>query len=317
MIGKLQEVIDYLNKNMTDPVPQYILKKEIIHNPSIEAEYNKLRESKWYQQIATEQWKNGSWGRFHTQDTKSQLNQKFKTTESALRRARELALDKNDAMIDKAIQLMERYLLGKEDWLDVNEHHFGFQISLKTIIAANLSLFEPKHPLVQTRKEICAYNLSKALAHGSLNEDIWEKENRNSKEILLRSYMVYIIWLLQDNDFFDETKQRAYLEYIWNRKEGIYYRTNSPLSEVEYLESKNFLTWLSGLEEVSNFSLFPEFANHGIAEHLWNEIQRLMYQDVILPNSMPMFGHYSETWSKKNLRKNDMILRILRILIKC
>ncbi|HKL99493.1 MAG TPA: hypothetical protein VJZ06_06260 [Mobilitalea sp.] len=115
----------------------------------------------------------------------------------------------------------------------------------------------------------------------------------------------------------DEAKQRVFLEYIWHRKEGIYYRTNSSSSDVEYLESKNFLAWLSGLEDLSNFSLFPEFMSKGTTSHLLNEIHRLMYHDVILPNTIPIFGHYAETWSKKNFRKSYMILRILRMLIKC
>lgn len=68
---------------------------------------------------------------------------KFTTTESALRRARELALDKSDTMIDKALQLMERYILGQEDWLNVNEHHYSFQIAFKTLVDGNLSLFDP------------------------------------------------------------------------------------------------------------------------------------------------------------------------------
>ena len=317
MLVNLQGVIDYLNENMHDPVPQYILKKELIHGSSKEVEYNKLRGSKWYQQLAVEQWENGSWGRFHTQDTKSQLKQRFPTTESALRRAREVALDRNDPIIAKAFQLMERYLLGQEDWLDTKEHHYGFEIAFRTLVAANLSLFDPKHSLVLTKKERCAHNLSKAFLHGSLKEDIWEEENRKSNEILLKPYMVYIIWLLQDNDFLDEAKQRAYLAYIWNRTEGIYYRTNSPSSAIEYLESKNFLTWLSGLEELSNFSLFPEFMGMGTSKHLFNEIHRLMDHDVTLPNAAPLYGHYAESWTKKNARKNDLILRMVRILNQC
>ena len=313
----LQEVIDYLNENMHDPVPRYLLRKEIIHNPSNKAEYDELKKSKWYQQLAAEQGENGSWGRFHTQDTKLPIKQKFITTESALRRARELALDKSDAIIDKAIRLMERYILEQEEWLDTNEHHYGFQISFRALVAANLSLFDPKHPLVQKKKEICACNLSQAFRNGCIDEKVWEDENRKSNEILLKPYMVYIIWLLQENDFLDEALQRAYLEFIWNRKEGIYYRTNRPLSELEYLESKNFLTWLSGLEEISDFSLFSEFMSMGTTNHLLNEIHRLMEQDVKLPSAAPIFGHYCETWSKKNMRRNDLILRILRLLIKC
>jgi len=37
-------------------------------------------------------------------------------------------------MIEKALKLMDRYILGKEDWLDANEHHYGFQIAFRTMI---------------------------------------------------------------------------------------------------------------------------------------------------------------------------------------
>lgn len=317
MLEHLQDIIDYLNENMSDPVPKYILNKEIILDSSNVSENNKLKESKWYKQLASEQWENGSWGRFHTQDTKSELKQKFSTTESALRRARELSLGENDEIICNAIQLMERYIQGQEEWLDVNEHHYGFPIAFRTIVAANLSLFNPKHPLVQKKKEICADNLSKAFRNGSLCEDIWEKENRKSSEILLKPYMVHIIWLLQNNDSLDKAIERDFLEYIWHKKEGIYYCTSGPSSDTELLESKNFLTWLSGLENLCDFSLFPEFMSMGTSNHLINEIHRLMYHDVSLPKTSSISGHYSETWSSKNFRRNDMILRILRILVKC
>lgn len=317
MLEQLQGIIDYLSESISDPFPGYILQKEILHSSSCEAEYNKLKESKWYKQLADEQWENGSWGRFHTQDTKAQTKQKFVTTETALRRARELSLDKSDEMVHKSVQLMERYLQDQEEWLDTNENHFGFQIAFRTIIAANLSLFDPGHPFVQSKKEICADNLSKAIRNGSLEEEIWENENRNRNEIFLKPFTVYIVWLLQHNDFLDKSLERGFLEYIWNRKDGIYYCAGGPLSEVVFLESKSFLTWLSGLESLSDFSLFSEFMKRGAANHLINEIYRLMYADILLPAAGPIFGHYSEAWSGKNNRKNDLILRILRILIKC
>ena len=317
MLEQLQDIIDYLNENMSDPVPQYILHKEIMHQSSSGSNINKLKESKWYQQLAAEQWDNGSWGRFHSQDTKSPLKQKFPTTEAAIRRARELSLEENDGIINKTIRLMERYIQDQEEWLDTNEHHYGFQEAFRTLVAANLSLFIPKHPLVQKKKEIAVDHLTKSLRNGSLNEEIWEKENRNSHELFLRPYMVYIIWLLQQNDYLDQTMERAFLEYIWYRKEGIYYRTDGPSSDITFLESKSFLTWLTGLESLSDFTLFPEFMSMGASGHLQNEIHRLMYDNVTLPKASPISGHYSETWLNKNARRNDLILRILRVLIKC
>jgi hypothetical protein len=317
MLEQLQEIIDYLNENISDPVPKYILKKEIMGNSSIEFEYSKLKESKWYKQLFSEQWENGSWGRFHTQDSKSPLKPKFTTTENALKRALELGIGKDNEEMVKSIQLMERYILGQEDWLDKDEHHAGFKIAFRTIIAANLSLFDPKNPSIQTKKEKCVDILSRSLINGSLDESIWEKEYRECNEVFLNPFTLYIVWLLQNNDFLDKMKEREYLEYIWNRKDGIYYCTGSPSSDKQSLESKSFLTWVSGLESLSGFSLFPEFMSLGTTNHLLNEIHRLMYHDIELPNSHPIFGHYSESWSKMQTRKNDMILRILRILMKC
>lgn len=317
MSGQLQEIIDYLKENMFDPVPQYILHKEVMQKSFGASEIVRLTESKWYRQLADEQWDNGSWGRFHTQDTKSQLKQRFTTTESALRRARELSLEENDDMVSKTIRLMERYIQGQEKWLDVEEHHYGFHEAFKTLVTANLSLFIPRHPLVQKKKKTVAEHLSRSLINGSVNEELWEKANRQSNEIFLKPYMVYPVWLLQHNDYLDQAMERAFLKYIWNRKEGIYYRTDGPASDIIYLESKSFLTWLSGLESLSEFTVFPEFMNMGASSHLLNEVHRLMYDDVSLPKASPIFGHYSETWLNKNARRNDLILRILRLLMKC
>ena len=74
--------------------------------------------------------------------------------------------------------------------------------------------------------------------------------------------------------------------------------------------------WLAGLENLSDFSLFPEFMNRGNTAHLLSEIQRLMTRDVALPPATPIMGHYSEKWTQKNARQNDLIRRILRILVK-
>lgn len=320
MTDSFDEIAKCLLEKMPDTIPQYILRKDIFcSNLNLSQdvfENNLIEQSKWYKQLASEQWENGSWGRFHTQDTKSAVKQKFSTTEAALSRAYDLSLDKNNRMIRDAIHLMERYLQGEEQWLDTNEHHYGFHVAFKTLIAANLSVFIPDHPIVLVKKKICAENIEKAFQNGFLDESVWEKENRLAGDILLKPYTVYIIWLLQDNPYLPESLQRQYLKYIWYRDEGIYYRTNTPANQVEYLESKRFPVWLTGLETMSRFSLFPEFMDSGIYFHLFNEMLRLKNEDVKLPVSTGLTGHYSENWIKEN-RKNDLLLRILRILIKC
>lgn len=123
--------------------------------------------------------------------------------------------------------------------------------------------------------------------------------------------------ILQNSDCIDDNLQKQYLDYIWNKKEGIYYISDFAPVKKHSLEDRQFTTWLSALESLSGFSLFPEFMKKDVFPHLTGEINRLINHDVKLPAAHPVTGHYSESWRIKNNRKNDMILRIARILIKC
>jgi hypothetical protein len=315
MIKNINQIIEYLSGYARDPVQKHILQKEIYEKPDL---YNTgVNESKWYRELSEEQMENGSWGRFHTQDTKDKTKRRFVTSEQALRRMKDLSLDKDDILVSRSVSLMERYLRGDDAWTDTMEKHYGFEIAFRTIIAANLSRFDPLNRLIDRKREIAAKNLANAFQTGRFNEKTWEQENLNDNEVLLRAYMVHILWLLQYENCISDTVERQYLDYIWNRDKGIYYISNSPVSEIRSLESKDFTTWLSSLEALCGFSKFPEFMCGRTVTHLYNEINRLIYEDVILPPSTGIIGHYSERWNSQNARRNDMILRIARILVKC
>ncbi len=318
---KLDTVIDYLLDRVTDPVPRYILFKEILPHPESSDQckdmYDNIMSSKWYLQLKSEQWPDGTWGRFHTQDTKSVRKQKFVTTEAALRRMRELSLDSNDPMAAACLHRMEEYLKGSDLWPDRIEKHYGFVIALNTIVAANLSLFDPDNPLIQHKRKVCAENITKAFQNGVFIEDIWEAENHRCNEILLRAYMVHPVWLLQNNPYLSEDIQRKYLGYLWTRKEGIYYISGSAPAAMAPIGSRRFYEWLANLEAISGFSLFPEFMREGAAEQLLDDAYRLMNHEVALAPSHPIYGHYSESWRNNTARNYDMLLRILRVLIRC
>jgi hypothetical protein len=314
MINDMKQIVKYISEYATDPFQRSILYKEICGKPTSDFEVN---TSKWYRQLADEQMQNGSWGRFHTQDTKDRTKRRFVTTEQALRRIKDLSLEKDNVLVSRSIALMERYLRGDEAWTDTMEKHYGFSTAFKTIIAANLSLFDSHNCLIDHKREIATKNMTKACQTGCFNEETWEKENLNDNEILLRAYMVHPLWLLQYKNCISDTVQRQYLDHIWHREKGIYYISNSPPSKIQFLESKDFTVWLSCLEALSGFSLFPEFMSGRTVTHLYNEINRLINNDVVLPPSSVIIGHYAENWSKPSTRKNDMILRISRILVKC
>ena len=279
--------------------------------------YNKLIQTNWYCQLFDEQLENGSWGRFHTQDTKTKEKRLFKTTEIALMRARDLGLDKNDVIVNRSIKLMERYLIDEEKWMDTNEKHFGFEIAFKTLVASNLALFDPSNQLLSKKRKICSQIFKKAYANDTIDEDVWNQECRNHYDVLLSPFTVYPLMLMQNTSYMDETMQHQYLNYVWYRKDGIYYTSNMSTDILHNVDSKGFITWMSTLEILSGFSLFPLFMKEKALPHLYHEINRLIYDDIVFPPYAGFMGRYSESWRNIDKRKKDVLLRIARIIVKC
>ncbi len=321
MRSEILELGAALAERMPDPVPQFILLKELQKkspdSPALRQAYGRVRESKWYLQLAGEQRPDGSWGRFHTQDTKDPVKRRFVTTEQALRRARELALDRADPMTARCIGLMERYIRGEQAWPDTMERHYGFEIAFRSLIAANLALFEPENPLVAAKRAACAALLARACESGAFREEVWDREDRQDSQFLLRAWMVYPLWLLQTGPGPEERLQRIFLEYLWQRREGIYYISNLAPAAAQSLESRRFLEWLATLEALRGFSLFPEFMARGAAARLLGEARRLLREETALPPAAAVAGHYAESWRGKDARRHDLALRILRLLVCC
>lgn len=321
MIETKDSLIEYLFGLQFDPVANYIFIKEILKRSHDNHEYvnayNKLIQTNWYCQLLDEQLENGSWGRFHTQDTKASKKRVFKTTEIALKRASDLSLDRNDVIVNRSIKLMERYLLDEEKWTDTNEKHFGFEIAFKTLIASNLALFDPSNQLLSKKREICLQILKKAYINDTIDEDIWNQECRKHYDILLSPFTVYPLMLMQNASCMEDTVQHQYLNYVWHRKDGIYYTSNMSTDILHDVDSKGFIIWLSTLEILSGFSLFPLFMKEKALPHLYNQINRLINDDITFPPFTGVIGHYSESWRNRDKRKNDMLLRIARIIVKC
>jgi hypothetical protein len=315
---EIKQIVNYLSENIIDPMQKYIFQKEIQKTPTTSTNIlNAVYSSKYYIQLADEQWENGSWGRFHSMGSEGK-KQKFATTEAALKRARELGLSKDDPLIAKCMKLMERYVGEDETWTDkIEKHHDNgksHMISRTYLTAANINLFSPDNPVIKQKRDVCVRQLQEAFASGYFDKDIWDKENREYRGTCLTAYSVYPLWLVQNTDCMSETLQRNYLNYIWNRQEGIYYVSDFPPNRKSVIEDKRFSVWLSTLENLSGFSLFPEFMKDEVIPHLLNEIYRLMNTDVIIPDTYNV--RFAENWRSKKNRQIDIVLRIARIIAK-
>lgn len=320
---EIQRITDYLSEHITDPVPKYIFQREILKAPVTSPDYinayDIMRQSKWYSDLADEQWEDGSWGRFHSQDSKAPIKQKFVTTEDALKRSRQLSLSKDDPIIAKCIKLMELYVRGEETWRDnIEKHHDGGRSHLHSrpyLTAAWVNLFDSENPVVKPKRDVFINTLKIALSKGYFDEEAWVEENRNYRGPCLNGWNAFPLMILQNSDCMDDTLQRRYLSYIWHRKDGIYYLANFPLSEKINLEDKRFYLWIYTLEFLTGFSLFPEFMKDEAVPHLLSETYRLINEDVAIPASYNL--RYANSWRDKNNRKTDLVLRLARILVKC
>lgn len=320
MDSYFNDTIDYLQENMCDPTPQYILAGELQKQTVTESLLTRFRESKWYQQLLKEQQEDGSFGRFHSMDS-SVKKRKFSTTEAALLRMHDLGLCKNDPMLIKTIQLLIRYINGEQTWTDTVEKHKdngkGHLHSRFYISAADLCIFDPKNPLLSPFYEVCVNQLANAFRSGNYDEEAWEARNKDYTGCNLQASMAYPVRLIQNADILEETLQRRYLDYLFHHKEGIYYVSNAaPILPVS-VEDKYFSLWLYALDTLSGFSLFPEYAKPVIVPHLLNEMRRLRTEEIHLPSSGQIIGRYSENTRTRDAGRNDLLLRMVRILNKC
>lgn len=319
MKTELKDIIDYISDVTTDAFPRYILKKEILMETTTTADVNAIHMSKWYKQLADEQWEDGSWGRFHSQDSKILTKQKFVTTENALGRARQLSLSKDDPIIAKCLRKLERYVHGDETWLDNIEKHKdggkGHLFCRPFMSAAVISTFHPENTYIKPLRDNALESLVKAFRNGFFDEKVWEQDVCEYRVPSIAGTGMYGIMLFQNSNSMDDKLQKQYMEYIWNREKGIYYVSSMPPADKRCLEDKRFFEWLSSLELLSGFSLFPEFMNDDVRPHLLHETYRLLNDDVIIPTSYNI--RYAESWRDKNNRKSDIILRLLRVLVKC
>jgi hypothetical protein len=212
----LQNIIDYLMPVAADPFPRYIFKKEILRETPSYTDIDAIHSSKWYKQLADEQWEDGSWGRFHSQDSKAPIKQKFVTTEAALRRARELGLTKDDPIIEKCIKRMERYVSGEETWTDNIEKHKdngkGHMFCRPYMSAAAINIFDPENPLIKPLRDNALESVKKAFQNDFFDEQAWEQDVREYRVPSIAGTGMYGIMLFQNTNCMDDKLQRQYLD---------------------------------------------------------------------------------------------------------
>jgi hypothetical protein len=108
-----------------DPVPNFRLLRDVLRLDPDSTDYRdaeiSLQGSKWITLLQNSQQPDGTWGRFHSQDTS--VKQPFPTTETAIMTALASGLDLHSPILQKAQAAIVDYVDGKTCWPDLPEKH--------------------------------------------------------------------------------------------------------------------------------------------------------------------------------------------------
>jgi hypothetical protein len=276
-----------------------------------------LRGSRWIQLLEAEQGADGSWGRFHTQDTKKKT--RFPTSEFAIMRGLSLGLDKTAPVFRRAIDDMRRVLRGEARWSDTYEKHPHFVVAVRMFTAAYLALIDPDDPILDTVWADWFAILQRTCASGAYDVE----EERNASLALLGTDVsdsavglrsVHTVNLLAARSArIPADVQRAWLAHLWSEPAGLKYVEADLASLPEDIEDRVLSPWLRTLEAVSGLEGWTEHSDDAVT-WLWQQRSANGLWDFGSRHPRSYYFPLSESWRKRGTRAIDCTTRVLALL---
>lgn len=303
-----------------DPAPRLRLLRDVLHCPPDDADLqqaaSELAQSKWVVELGQYQQADGTWGRFHSQD--SRLKTPFPTTEYAIRRALALGLDRNDALLQKAAGFIAAHLTGEKNWSDPLEKHDHPQVFLhntRSISAGMLALIDGDHPLLEPMWQHWAELLAAAFAEGDYDAEAelarhQELSGISSKRLFPFHVFYPLLILSATHNLLPWELEDEMLAYLLHKPDGMYYVCGQRLDTLPRLDEVKFFDWLHGHEILARFERWKAFSPH-FMNWLWSQREAdglwTMGQDAARSFGLPI----SENWRRAENRKIDCSVRIL------
>jgi hypothetical protein len=263
----------------------------------------------WVAELEREQHPDGTWGRFHSMD--STLKARFPTSETAIRRALALGLEKDDPVLAQAVGFMERVLKGKATWSDRVEKSEGWPVYVEAITAATLVEVDPAHPSIRPAWEYWAGIAGRSLPAGEYDPSAeWQahKEIRSLGVRYLDSR--YVLTLLGSHSMdLPSALDRRIVNWVWSNPAGIGYLC----ADMKHSQPFYIFNWLESLEILSHFQCWREVAV-GALDWLWEQRNPDGLWDFGAKVSKSFYFPLSEDWRKVGNRSVDHSTRVLTLL---
>jgi len=273
------------------------------------------KAGKWAKNIIALQDEEGKWGCFHSL---SQFYNAPITTEQALRRLERLGYTIDDECIQKALSYMDDCLAGRKAIPDRQEKVHDWDIFTSMILAAWIRRFVPDNPNANKVASQWADVIKRAFSGGVYNHkeyvaayhEILGMKPKGGRLIDFTNF--YPISMLCG--CLDETTEKAFMKYVLNKDDGIYYIYDRKLSMLPvYFESREASRYLGAIELLAKYKFGKEqlrFVGDWLFENRnengkW-DMGKIVNDKVYFP--------LSDDWRKKDIREADCTERIEALL---
>jgi hypothetical protein len=293
----------------------YRLLREVLQlppsNPELAWAKKTALKSKWVRQLEQSQLPDGSWGRFHSQDTKKKTA--FRTTEEAIDRAFALGLEPNEGILRRISGYILDVLYGERHITDRTEKSESWPLLVNYILAGRLAQIDPADKKLDSFWAYLTEVAKQALASGNYRlEDEANAYLHLSGVHVSGGYLEsqHALWILSSRKL-PYQLDRSLVSWIWHKPDGIRY-LRAPLLEPS---SRHIGYWLRSMSLLSRFSSWREISAD-VLNQLWKQRNQEGCWDFGSGISRSVEFPLSESWRQSSKRKQDYTTHILVLLRK-
>ncbi len=332
---EIQNIADRILEDSPDPTVQVRLLRDILRKNRNNAELieakSRLDENKWVRLLKNDQWKDGSWGRFHTEDTT--FKQKVPTTEVGVSRAIYLGLDDTHPVIQNVTNYIVGILNNSIKPRDVVPKSLGQNVwdsHINKIVAASLTEINPNHSILNDYFDLWSKIIKRSFPSNSykaqnqisafleileINYDElstrFKKRIREGKELTIND--VYTVKLIGSQIHRLNPKlEKVFFGTVWNLGIG-YLNVNLKSSPVGLIGSNAFTRWLRSLEVLKPYPSWKSYVKKFL-EWFWDNQTSTGLWDFGKAPLTNRSIRLSSSWRKPNARIHDWTTRILLLL---
>jgi hypothetical protein len=299
-----------------DAILAWRLLQDVLHlaedNPELVATKEKALESKWVRQLEEAQLPDGSFGRFHSQDTKQKTT--FRTSEEAIDRAFALGLKADHPIVIRVRQYIQLVLQGRAHITDRDEKNEAWPLLIRFILAGRLAQIEPKDKLLDPFWSYLEDVALQAFSSGKYClEDEVAAYTRLSKIHIPQGFLEsqHALWVLSSRQL-PKQLEGALISWIWSKHDGIRY-IRTPLSTPE---PRRIGYWVRSMNILSRFAAWREISLNSLNQ-LWEQRDEQGWWDFGSQVARSVEFPLSESWRQNIRRKIDYSTSMLVLLRKC